>query len=184
MVSEFDEASAGTPTRVDLVRVDFRKYDGRPHRGYPAIRLGEDQHGVWLGVPGGDFVARAGRTGSAEFKYDDPYVLLVPRGAWWTAMFNSPPRRTEIYCDVTTPAQWADDRVRLVDLDLDVRRRRDATEPELLDEDEFAVHAEVFGYPDEVVTHARAAAAFLLDAIGSGTEPFAGGFHRWLTMVR
>ena len=83
----------------DVVRVDYRKYDGSPHRSYPALRLGEDEHGVWLGVPGGDLV-----NSGATFKYDDPYVLLVPRDGWWTAMFNSPLRRTEIYCDVATPA--------------------------------------------------------------------------------
>ena len=95
-------------------------------------------------------------------------------------MFNSPPRRTEIYCDVTTPAIWADDHVKLIDLDLDVRRRRDSTAVELLDEDEFAEHSAAFGYPPEVVKQAWAAAEFLLDAVGDGREPFAGGYHAWL----
>src|SRR5689334_23147600 len=109
----------------EVVRVDFRKYDGSQHRGYPALRLGEDEHGVWLGVP------RSVSDG-VQFKYEEPYVLLVPRDAWWTAMFNSPPRRTEVYCDITTPARWYDDRVQLVDLDLDVRRRRGTGAVELL----------------------------------------------------
>jgi uncharacterized protein len=167
--------------RVDLVRVDYRKYDGRPHRGYPALRLGEDEHGVWLGVPGGDFIESARAAG---FKYDDPYVLLVPRDAWWTAMFNSPPRRTEVYCDVTTPAVWADDRVQLVDLDLDVRRRRGTDLVELLDEDEFAEHSELFGYPPDVIKESWAAAHYLLETIRAGSEPFAGGYHYWLDQVR
>ncbi len=167
-------------SETGLVRVEYRKYDGRPHRAYPALRLGEDEHGVWLGVPGGDFINSGG-----TFKYDDPYVLLVPRDAWWTAMFNSPPRRTEIYCDVTTPAIWpADDHVQVIDLDLDVRRRRDSTVVELLDEDEFAEHSVAFGYPPEVVKQAWAAAEFLQDAVGGGREPFAGGFHAWLAQVQ
>jgi uncharacterized protein len=165
---------------VELVRVDYRKYDGSRHRGYPAIRLGEDEHGVWLGVPGGDFIKTVSSVG---FKYAEPYVLLVPRNAWWTAMFNSPPRLTEIYCDVTTPAVWADDRVRMVDLDLDVRRRRNGDLVELLDEDEFAEHSELYGYPPEVVKQARNAAQFLLDALRDGAQPFAGGFHHWLDQI-
>jgi protein associated with RNAse G/E len=164
---------------ADLIRVEYRKYDGRPHRSYPALRLGEDEHGIWLGVPGGDFINSGG-----TFKYDDPYVLLVPRDAWWTAMFNSPPRRTEIYCDVTTPAIWDGDHVEVIDLDLDVRRRRGSTLVELLDEDEFAEHSVAFGYPADVVKQAWAAAEFLLDAVDGGLEPFAGGYHAWLDQVQ
>jgi uncharacterized protein len=163
---------------MDLVRVEYQKYDGRAHRSYPALRLGADDHGVWLGVPGGDFINSGG-----TFKYDDPYVLLVPRDSWWTAMFNSPPRRTEIYCDVTTPAIWVDDHVNLIDLDLDVRRRRDSTDVELLDEDEFAEHSAAFAYPTDVVTEAWAAAEFLLDAVRSGRQPFAGDYRAWLNQV-
>lgn len=164
----------------DLVRVEYSKYDGRPHRGYPALRLGEDEHGVWLGVPGGEFIEAAL---PSEFKYQDPYVLLVPRDSWWTAMFNAAPRRTEIYCDITTPATWASDHLQLVDLDLDVRRLRNDGVVELLDEDEFELHSALFAYPDEVVTKAWSAARFLERALSDGTEPFASGYHRWLNKV-
>ena len=40
-----------------------------------------------------------------------------------------------------------------------------------------------FGYPDEVVTHAEAAAEWLYDALGDGTEPFATAFKKWLALV-
>jgi hypothetical protein len=160
---------------MQVVRVEYTKYDGSAHRGYPALRLGEDGHGVWLGVP---------RADTAGFKYDDPYVLLVPREAWWTALFNAPSRRTEVYCDIVTPARWIDpDLVRLVDLDLDVRRRRDAGGPELLDEDEFETNRLRFGYPEHVVDSAWAAADWLVKALSGDTEPFAGGYHVWLDQV-
>src|SRR4029450_2373424 len=85
---------------------------------------------------------------------EEPYVLLVPANAWWTAMFNAPPRRTEVYCDVTTPATWqGTSEVTVVDLDLDGRRRRWGL-IERLDEDEFAANQVRFGYPDEVVARA------------------------------
>ncbi len=162
----------------ELVRVEYCKYDGSPHRGYPALRLGEDVHGVWLGVPPRIFP-------EVEFKYAEPYVLLLPRQAWWTAMFISPPRRTEIYCDITTPARWADsDTVSLVDLDLDVRRRRVGGLVELLDEDEFVEHAERFGYPAVVRDSAWAAARWLRGALADGTQPFAGEYRSWLGQVQ
>src|SRR5690348_5265578 len=97
-------------------------------------------------------------------------------------MFNAPPRRTEVYCDITTPAAWSDDTVTVVDLDLDVRRRRWG-DIERLDEDEFAVHQVRYGYPDEVVAEATAASFWLAEALGNGTEPFASGFRPWLAKV-
>jgi hypothetical protein len=37
----------------DVVRVVYRKYDGRAHRDYPARRLAEDDLGTWLGIAAG-----------------------------------------------------------------------------------------------------------------------------------
>jgi protein associated with RNAse G/E len=165
---------------ASVVRVEYRKYDGSPHRSYPAVRLGSDAYGDWLGVPS-EFMAAT----DATFKYTDPYVLLVPAHAWWTAMFNPPPRHTEVYCDIATPAAWEGDHVRLTDLDLDVRRRREGGAVELLDEDEFAAHRVRFGYPDEVVGEAFAAAKWLLAALDlrRGEEPFTSAFRAWLGKV-
>ena len=70
----------------------------------------------------------------------------------------------------------------MVDLDLDVRRRRWGV-IEQLDSEEFAEHRLEFGYPDEVVSQATAASDWLAKALGDGTEPFASAFHRWLNLV-
>jgi protein associated with RNAse G/E len=162
------------------VSVVYLKYDGRPHRSYPARWLGEDGHGTWLGVTAG---TRALVDGDREAVRQEPYVLLVPAAGWWTAMFNAAPRPTEIYCDVTTPATWAGRReVTVVDLDLDVRRRRWG-DIERLDEDEFRAHAEQFGYPEGVRREAMAASLWLATALGDGTEPFATEFRPWLAQV-
>lgn len=164
----------------DAVHVVFLKYDGRPHRSYPATWLGEDENGIWLGVAAG---TPATVDGDRPTYREEPYVLLIPERSWWTAMFNAPPRPTEIYCDVTTPATWAGSReVVVVDLDLDVRRRRWG-DIERLDEDEFAAHRVQFGYPDEVVEQAVAASHWLATALGDGTEPFVSAFRPWLAMV-
>jgi protein associated with RNAse G/E len=164
----------------DLVQVVFLKYDGRPHRSYPAHLLGRDDHGTWLGVAAG---TPARVDGDRETLREEPYVLLVPHRAWWTAMFNAPPRRTEVYCDVTTPATWSGQHeVTVVDLDLDVRRRRWG-DIERLDLDEFAEHAVLFGYPAEVVAEATAASLWLAEVLGDGSEPFATEFRPWLAKV-
>jgi len=55
-----------------MVQVVFLKYDGRPHRSYPARWLGEDSDGTWLGVTAGT-VARV--DGDREAIREEPYVL-------------------------------------------------------------------------------------------------------------
>lgn len=164
----------------DVVRVVYTKYDGSAHRDYLARRLAEDDLGTWLGVTTGTESIYHGRPSVERI----PFVLLVPHSAWWTAMFNPPPRTSEVYCDIASPARWADeDSVALVDLDLDVVRRRHTGLIQLLDEDEFADHRERFGYPDDLVVQSRAAAGALMTALGDGTEPFATAYRKWLALV-
>lgn len=162
---------------MTAIRAETRKYDGSAHRGMVTRLLGRDSHGTWLGVPSGT-VADSGKV------WDIPAVLLIPHVGWWTAMFNAAPRNTSVYCDITTPASWGPNQVILTDLDLDVRKIRETGEIQLVDEDEFSLHTRLFGYPEEVVTQARAASAWLLDALHSGAEPFAGHFHRWLALFQ
>ena len=54
---------------------------------------------------------------------------------------------------------------------------------ELRDEDEFAEHRARFGYPDDLVAAAEAAAKRLMQALGDGTEPFATDYRKWLSLV-
>lgn len=163
----------------EVVRVVYTKYDGTRHRDYPAERLGTDDLGTWLGIRAGTPSVYHGRPSVEQI----PFVLLVPHRAWWTAMFNPPPRTSEVYCDIATPARWDGDKVSLIDLDLDVVRRRKTGLIQLLDEDEFADHRVRFGYPDELVTEARAAAGRLVTALGDGTEPFASAYRERLSVV-
>lgn len=163
----------------DMVRVVYRKYDGSAHRDYPARRLAEDDLGTWLGVSAGTRSVYHGRPSVEQI----PFVVLVPHDAWWTGMFNPPPRTSEVYCDIATPAEWEGDTVRIIDLDLDVVRRRATGAVELRDEDEFAEHRARFGYPDDVADNAQEAARWLLGALGDGTEPFASAYRKWLAVV-
>jgi uncharacterized protein len=164
-----------------LVQVNYRKYDGSLHWNLRMRRLGEDEHGIWLGLPAHS-VMRKGH--NPEVPLPEAHVLLFPRGAWWTATFNAAPRSTEVYCDITTPPQWpSPGEVTMVDLDLDVIRKRGVSVPVLVDEDEFAEHQVRYGYPAEVTTAAQSSADWLLDAVGRGTGPFGGAHRGWLAMV-
>lgn len=163
------------------VRVVYTKYDGSLHWHYSVRYLGEDEHGVWVGGLAGSSTQRGNEP---PLSFDDNYVLLFPRGQWWTAVFNAEPNATEIYCDISTPPEWPHDgEVTMVDLDLDVVRVRADQAVLLLDEDEFAEHQVRYGYPDEVIRRAREAADWLMQAVGDGTEPFAGSYRAWLDQM-
>jgi len=165
----------------ELVQVNYRKYDGTLHWTLRMRRLGEDQHGIWLGLPA-DSVMRKGH--NPVVPLPEAHVILFPRDAWWTAVFNAAPRSTEIYCDITTPPAWPSrSEVTMVDLDLDVLRKRGADHALIVDEDEFAEHQVRYGYPDEVIRAAEGAAEWLMTAVGTGVGPFGGAHRQWLVMV-
>jgi protein associated with RNAse G/E len=169
------------PFGYGLVQVDYQKYDGTLHWNLRMRRLGEDEHGVWLGLPA-DSVMRKGD--DPEVPLPEAHVILFPRDAWWTAVFNAAPRTTEVYCDITTPPDWpSPGRVTMVDLDLDVLRKRGADIPILVDEDEFAEHQVRYGYPADLIASAQAAADWLMAAVAGRTGPFGGAHERWLAMV-
>lgn len=161
------------------VRVVYRKYDGSLHWHMTLRRLGADEHGVWLGAPAGS-TSRRGSEPPVTLAM--PYVLLVPAGQWWSALFNGEPARTEVYCDITTVADWDGDQVTMVDLDLDTLRSRDGR-VKIVDQDEFAEHQVKYGYPPDVIAAAEEAAHRLHTLLGDGTEPFATAFRPWLAQV-
>ncbi len=155
----------------EVVRVVYRKYDGSAHRDYPARRLAEDDLGTWLGVTVGTASVYHGRPSVEQI----PFVLLVPHHAWWTGMFNPPPRTSEVYCDITSPARWDGDTVHLFDLDLDVVRRRATGVVELRDEDEFAerlARPEHYWVADGAAV--RAEGERVIKQIEAGDFPFDG----------
>jgi protein associated with RNAse G/E len=162
------------------VRVVYRKYDGSLHWHMTMKWLGEDEHGVWTGAHAPN-VWRKGNGPPVLAEHEQ--VVLFPRERWWTASFNADPARTEIYCDITTPVRWPrPDEVTMVDLDLDVCRRRDG-QVVLLDEDEFAEHQVKYSYPADVVAESERAAAWLQGALGDGREPFVHVYRSYLALL-
>lgn len=165
----------------DEVQVNYRKYDGSLHWHSRTRRLGSDEYGTWLGGPRG-CVWRRG-VGGPTVEYAYAFVLLIPKGTWWTASFNGEPQDTEIYCDITSMPQWpSPDVVTMIDLDLDVLRMR-AGATLLYDEDEFAEHQVKYGYTPEVIAQAEASARWLMAAVAARTDPFGGAHEKWLALA-
>lgn len=168
--------------RPSEVRVAFRKFDGSLHRHHAMRRLGEDEHGVWLGSPVGTVYHRGDE--GPIYATAEPRVMLIPPQAWWTALYCASPAECELYCDITTPSTWPNPaEVTMVDLDLDVWRTRPNGVVELLDQDEFAAHQRQYGYPPPVVRRAEETADWLMCAVAHRVEPFGNAYEHWLGKV-
>lgn len=163
---------------ADLVHVRYTKWDGALHWHFDMTRMGEDEHGIWLGAPSGTPLRR----GDSLTRISPAFAALMPTGLW-TAAFNEvtpdSPFGYDIYIDVCTPPVWDGDTVTAIDLDLDVVRTFDG-EVRLEDEDEFVEHAATMEYPDHIVAAARAAAATMFTAVEAGDEPFDKVGQAWL----
>ncbi|MCD6640764.1 MAG: DUF402 domain-containing protein [Nocardioides sp.] len=177
------------------VRCHMSKWGDRPHWRFEGTYLGEDDHGRWIGFPAGTHNARPG------FAFDSEVdcVTLVPHDGWFLATFHAPGIWCDLYVDMATPAVWRGDLLTSTDLDLDVIRMaptppvasplapQNAKAPwgEVFvdDEDEFAEHTTLFGYPPEVVTAARNSADAVLAAARDRTPPFDGAHQPWLDLV-
>ena len=98
-------------------------------------------------------------------------------------MFNPPPRTSEVYCDITTPARWeGDDTVHLIDLDLDVVRRRAPAWSSCATRTSSPSTGPGSGTRTRWWPQAEAAARRLFGALAD-TEPFATAYRKWLALV-
>ena len=165
---------------VQAVRMTFTKWGDRPHWEYDAVRLGHDEHGAWVGLPVGTYVARPG----AGFHTGEPQVVLVsPSGYVATFYARGGSTPCDLYVDITTPPVLAADGVRAVDLDLDVLRGWTGR-VWVDDEDEFALHRTTWGYPHDVVTHALTTTERVRHDIEHGRAPFDRDTpDRWFTAL-
>jgi hypothetical protein len=177
------------------VRVRSRKWPDRPHWEFDAVRLGEDEHGVWVGAPSGTAMRRPG----AAFRTDRAQVSLVPRDQPFLSTFYAPGGVSpfEVYVDITTVPAWSDGTdetdgtgtgapgapvVSMVDLDLDVIRGWTGR-VWVDDEDEFAAHRVSLAYPADVVRLAATSCAAVRAAVEGGRPPYDGSAGAWLAVL-
>lgn len=163
-----------------MITVQFFKYPDRLHWRHDMERLGEDEHGVWLGAAAGAIVQR-GTEPPKELHH--PFVQLIPRASYWALIYNGADHKYPIYIDISTPATWVNEhRVEMIDIDLDVVRWKDGSVG-VLDEDEFLDHQVRFGYPNWLVDQARNTAAELVLKVEENVEPFGRVPERWLQQL-
>lgn len=158
-----------------MITVQYYKYPRSLHWRHEMVPLGKDAHGAWVGGPVGTVVQRGEEPPRTM---DQAFVQLIPEDRWWTAIFNSA-HRIEVYVDITTRPVWTEEnRVEMIDLDLDVIRLRDGT-IYVDDEDEFDLHRVELEYPPRMVDSARAAAARVALELERRAAPFDDTASAW-----
>ncbi len=160
--------------------VQFFKYPDRLHWRHDMVRLGEDEHGIWVGLHKGGTVQR-GHEPARRHPHD--MVSVIAEDAWFIPIFSPTDPRFRLYVDICTPPIWtSNDRIEAFDLDLDV-----AVAPggsvSVLDEDEFDEHRAKYSYPEELVVGARTATERVLRAVESAQSPFNGVADDWFRLL-
>ena len=151
----------------DRVHVDFRKYPDTKHWHCDLTLLGEDDYGQWLWGAAGTPAERGDEGLKPRLQ---PMVELVTKEWWAPIWFGS--GEPEIYVDIIEPAVWENGRVTMLDLDLDVVRRRDGS-VYIDDEAEFAEHQVTLAYPQELIDGALSACERVRTMVERNAEPFA-----------
>jgi hypothetical protein len=164
---------------VTAVTVEWLKWPAQPYRVTPMTRLGSDEQGTWMFAPRGAPASYA-TLGATPLPVN--FLTLLPSGGqcWMcTWMWGNPSVDIELYVDIVHPPAWtSDERLEVIDLDLDIIRYRDGRVV-VDDEDEFAQHTSSLCYPASVVTSARQTATAVFSAVTERTPPFQSPPDRW-----
>ncbi len=162
-----NETTSGEPLRIE---VQARKYDGRVHRRWPATVV--SQAGTLLVL-------------DAAFAEEIRHPLLgtilpgtLSTEYYWTDRWYNVFRFCEptgalrnYYCNVNTPAIFDGHTLSFTDLDIDVLIAPDFSF-RVLDEEEFQVNSQRYGYPPELARRAHSALDELIALIESRQFPF------------
>lgn len=155
------------------------KYDGRVHwETVPCYPVLERDGLVVVGYDGDhDFIHHTrGVHLRGELRIRGLGFFWADR--WYNVFYNRGihPERgpfAYFYCNVALPPEREPGALRFCDLDVDVTWRA-GEEPFVEDEDEFAAHAERFGYPRAIRERVPAVARRLLDDMRRRRFPFDG----------
>jgi len=159
-----------TISAPDQITVRVLKYDGTEYRRWNA-RLARQEDSLLVL--------------EAEFEYDVQHQLLgeIKRGTrtieyyWldrWYNVFRFLDEKGQtrlFYCNVNLPPTCEGNTLSYIDLDIDILVQPDFSY-QVLDQDEFEKHAELFGYDDDTRRQAHSAVDELIAMIQERQFPF------------
>ncbi|HPJ22419.1 MAG TPA: DUF402 domain-containing protein [Clostridia bacterium] len=146
------------------------KYDGRLHY---------EQELDFVDFNNGALVlaGRKGRklrhyTRDTVFTFEEKTLEYFFEDRWYTAalVFDDSGKVIHVYCNIALPAKIQDGTVSFVDLDIDVIVRDGIIE--VVDEDEFRLHKEIYGYGIEIEKRVYETVDLVKSTIINGEFPF------------
>ncbi len=166
------DVSSGRASPGNRVFLRATKFDGTPHWLQPFRVVADD----------GNLLITSYRartpiyTSRGEFRSPYDSIVYFWRDRWYNVFrLSRPGCPTALwYCNVTTPPTFDGCQIGYIDLDLDVKVYPSGC-IELLDEEEFESHRLKYGYPNELVARARAAAAEITALARERRFPFSCG---------
>ena len=155
---------------MEEIFVHSCKHDGRVNRRWPA-RVSRREGALVVLDAIFEEEVRHPLIGTIEAGTHSTEFFWTDR--WYSVFrFQTPDGRLlRFYCNINTPARFADGVLSFVDLDVDVLVNPDYSF-NVLDEDEFELHAELYAYPPTYRDNVRRALDELLHLIDARQFPF------------
>lgn len=161
---------------MQKVTVVSKKYDGTLREAYDTNLYSENADEIILfsppGTPYWDYRGGVKRPAQAPDGLVEIYFKRRWYNLWHVAVQNSGTNHT--YINIALPAVLRDGILEWVDLDLDYRVHLDHS-IERLDEQEFKVNKQYYGYPPELLEQVEAACREVEDGLAQQTAPFDRG---------
>lgn len=152
-------------------QIEALKFDRRLHYTLPAHLLDDDGTHLWFRAQSGGLIDHITR--GKQFTIRHPSDMIFWRERWYNVYVNytDDGELSHFYCNVGLPPELSGRTLRFVDLDLDVQIWPDGRYS-VLDEEEFAEHAALFGYPLATQQAARQAVEDILARWRARLSPF------------
>ncbi len=153
------------------------KYDGSLHYRFPArVAHREDDVLVVYRGPGVELESYRGAMVSDRrmliFFYAHRYHnVVISWDADWTPHMH--------YVNIASPAEWDEERVTAIDLDLDVVRPARDGVVYVDDEEEFETHIDLFSYPEALVSTCRSELSAVVKEMSDRTGLYSDEVFDW-----
>ena len=156
------------PDKGSSVYIQSFKHDGSLHRTWcKGFIIDADEERI-VAVTNKAWVIEA--NGRRWFTRE-PAVCFLYQHQWFNVISMIRKSGIYYYCNLATPSIYDGEAIKNIDYDLDVKLYPDGMY-EILDEDEFKLHAEQMHYSKEIIEVVRNQMDILIHRMDEGKEPF------------
>lgn len=153
------------------------KHDGKPHYKVPAeILHAEGNHSIALG-PWQRKLEHYTR--NLTIHVENHCLEFYWSDRWYSIGFDldKEGKLLMVYCNIAKPAEFKEDGIHLIDMDLDVTFGTDLN-PTLVDQEEFIENRDKYGYTQEEMAECLRAVGEVVALAEEGQYPFDGTWQR------